>query len=194
MDCNHPVRIGVIKSTVWRGHAVAEVTSASKSMPALLAFVSFAPTLDPFGEGMEMRCVLQACVSYVFNGTLARRKKTVLSKLAIKLRVRHATPHLNTTRRPLAPGKNSPLCHGLYMSCMAKLRWLRQKLLCGPRLHHCTRIVGVRPCRNEPYCGARECNHASRVSNFAQTPDAERRNSISNRYAIARRSVFNSTR
>ena len=135
-----------------------------------------------------------ACVSYVFNGTLARRKKTVLSKLAIKLRVRHATPHLNTTRRPLAPGKNRPLCHGPYMSCMAKLRWLRQKLLCGPRLHHCTRIVGVRPCRNEPYCGARECNHASRVSNFAQTPDAERRNSISNRYAIARRSVFNSTR
>src|SRR3984893_17646580 len=194
VDCNHPVRIGVIKSTVWRGHAVAEVTSASKSMPALLAFVSFAPTLDPFGEGMEMRCVLQACVSYVFNGTLARRKKTVLSKLAIKLRVRHATPHLNTTRRPLAPGKNRPLCHGPYMSCMAKLRWLRQKLLCGPRLHHCTRIVGVRPCRNEPYCGARECNHASRVSNFAQTPDAERRNSISNRYAIARRSVFNSTR
>jgi hypothetical protein len=110
VDCNHPVRIDVIKSTVWRGHAVAGVTSASKSMPALLAFVSFAPTLDPFGEGTEMRCVLQACVSYVFNGTLARRKKTVLSKLAIKLRVRHATPHLNTTRRPLAPGKNRPLC------------------------------------------------------------------------------------
>jgi hypothetical protein len=211
VDCNHPVRIDVIKSTVWRGHAVAGVTSASKSMPALLAFVSFAPTLDPFGEGTEMRCVLQACVSYVFNGTLARRKKTVLSKLAIKLRVRHATPHLNTTRRPLAPGKTGSLglssirpirlvswtrstCIWGCMSCMAKLRWLRQKLLCGPRLHHCTRIVGVRPCRNEPYCGARECNHASRVSNFAQTPDAERRNSISNRYAIARRSVFNSTR
>ena len=32
------------------------------------------------------------------------------------------------------------------------------------------------------------------VSNFAQTPDGQRRNSISNRYAIAKRSVFNSTR
>ena len=31
-----------------------------------------------------MRCVLHACVPYVFNGTLARRKKTVLGKLAIK--------------------------------------------------------------------------------------------------------------
>ena len=66
----------------------------------MLAFVSFAPALDPFGEGTEMRCVLHACVSYVFNGTLARRKKTVLSKLAIKIRVRHDTPHsLNITKR-----------------------------------------------------------------------------------------------
>src|SRR5205807_4330785 len=77
-----------------------------RSMPALLAFVSFAPALDPFGEGTEMRCVLHACVPYVFNGTLARRKKTVLSKLAIKIRVRHDTPHSpNTTRWPLAPGR-----------------------------------------------------------------------------------------
>jgi hypothetical protein len=110
VDCNHPIRIDVIKSTVSRWHAVAGVTSASKSMPALLAFVSFAPTLGPFGEGTEMRCVLHACVSYVFNGTLARRKKTVLSKLAIKLRVRHDTPlSPNTTRWPLVPGKNRPL-------------------------------------------------------------------------------------
>jgi hypothetical protein len=36
-------------------------------MPALLAFVRFALTLDPFGEGTEMRCVLHACVSYVFK-------------------------------------------------------------------------------------------------------------------------------
>ena len=67
----------------------------------MLAFVSFAPALDPFGEGTEMRCVLHACVPYVFNGTLARRKKTVLGKLAIKIRVRHDTPHsLNITKRP----------------------------------------------------------------------------------------------
>jgi hypothetical protein len=49
----------------------------------MLAFVSFAPTLDPFGEGKEIRRVLPACVSYVFSGTLARRKKAILSKLAI---------------------------------------------------------------------------------------------------------------
>jgi hypothetical protein len=66
----------------------------------MLAFVSFAPTLDPFGEGTEMRCVLHACVSYVFNGTLARRKKTILGKLAIKIRVRHDTSHSpNITKR-----------------------------------------------------------------------------------------------
>jgi hypothetical protein len=55
----------------------------------MLAFVSFAPTFDPFGEGTEMRCVLHACVSYVFIGTLARRKKAILSKLTIIIRVRH---------------------------------------------------------------------------------------------------------
>jgi hypothetical protein len=32
-----------------------------------------------------------------------------------------------------------------------------------------------------------------KVSNFAQTPDAQRRKVILNRYAIAKRSVFNST-
>jgi hypothetical protein len=32
-------------------------------------------------------------ISYVFSGTLARRKKTFLGKLAIKIRVRHDTPH-----------------------------------------------------------------------------------------------------
>ena len=66
----------------------------------MLAFVSFAPALDPFGEGTEMRCVLHACISYVFIGTLARRKKTILSQLAIIIRVRHDTPHsLNRTKR-----------------------------------------------------------------------------------------------
>jgi hypothetical protein len=70
-------------------------------MPALLAFVRFALTLDPFGEGTEMRCVLHACVSYVFNGTLARRKTIFLGKLAIKIRVRQDTPHsLNITKQP----------------------------------------------------------------------------------------------
>jgi hypothetical protein len=59
----------------------------------MLAFVSFAPALYPFGEGTEMRCVLHACISYVFIGTLARRKKTILSQLAIIIRVRHDTPH-----------------------------------------------------------------------------------------------------
>jgi hypothetical protein len=59
----------------------------------MLAFVSFAPALDPFGEGTEMRCVLHACIYYVFIGTLARRKKTILSQLAIIIRVRHDTPH-----------------------------------------------------------------------------------------------------
>jgi hypothetical protein len=58
----------------------------------MLAFVSFAPALDPFGEGTEMRCVLHACIYYVFIGTLARRKKTILSQLAIIIRVRHDTP------------------------------------------------------------------------------------------------------
>jgi hypothetical protein len=76
-----------------------------------LAFVSFAPTLDPFAQGTEMRCVLHACVSYVFNGTLARRKKTILGKLAIKIRVRHDTTHsLKITKRPpnefLETGRN----------------------------------------------------------------------------------------
>jgi hypothetical protein len=66
----------------------------------MLAFVSFAPTLDLFGEGNEVRCVLHACISYVFIGTLARRKKTILSQLAIIIRVRHDTPHsLNRTKR-----------------------------------------------------------------------------------------------
>src|ERR1700736_1027728 len=61
---------------------------------AMLAFVSFAPTLE------EVRCVLHACVSYVFNKTLARRKKTILGELAIIIRVRHDTPHsLNRTKR-----------------------------------------------------------------------------------------------
>jgi hypothetical protein len=60
-------------------------------MLVLLAFVSFAPTLDPFGQGTEMRCVLHACVSYVFSGTLARRKKAILSQPAIIIRVRHVT-------------------------------------------------------------------------------------------------------
>ena len=60
---------------------------------SMLAFVSFAPTLDLFGEGTEIRCVLHACISYVFIGTLARRKKTILSKLAIIIRVRHYTPY-----------------------------------------------------------------------------------------------------
>jgi hypothetical protein len=55
----------------------------------MLAFVSFAPTLDLFGKGKEVRCVLHACVCYVFNGTLARRKKTIRSQLAIIIRVRH---------------------------------------------------------------------------------------------------------
>jgi hypothetical protein len=66
----------------------------------MLAFVSFAPALDPFGEGTEIRCVLHACVSYVFSGTLARRKKTILSQLAIIIRVRHDTPlSLNRTKQ-----------------------------------------------------------------------------------------------
>jgi hypothetical protein len=76
----------------------------------LLAFVSFARTIDPFGEGTEMRCVLHACVPYVFNGTLARRKKTFLGKLAIKIRVRHDTPHsLKYNQADVAARKNRPL-------------------------------------------------------------------------------------
>jgi hypothetical protein len=46
----------------------------------------------------EVRCVLHACVSYVFNGTLARRKTTIRGELAIIIRFRHDTPHsLNIT-------------------------------------------------------------------------------------------------
>jgi hypothetical protein len=64
---------------------------------SMLAFVSFAATLDLFGESKEVCCVLHACVSYVFNGTLAR-KKTIRGELAIIIRVRHDTPHsLNIT-------------------------------------------------------------------------------------------------
>jgi hypothetical protein len=73
----------------------------------MLAFVSFAPTLDLFGEGNEVRCVLHACISYVFIGTLARRKKTILSQLAIIIRVRHDTPHslkYNKAARPTGNG------------------------------------------------------------------------------------------
>ena len=33
-------------------------------------------------------------------------------------------------------------------------------------------------------CGARECKHASGVSDFAQTPDGQRRNLISHRKAF----------
>ena len=62
-------------------------------MLALLPFVSFAPTLDSFGQGTEMGCVLHACVSYVFSGTLARRKKAILSQPAIIIRISHDTPH-----------------------------------------------------------------------------------------------------
>ncbi len=63
-------------------------------------FVSLAATLDPFGEGTEMRCVLHACVSFVLSGTLARRKKAILGNLAIIIDVRHDTPHPpNITKR-----------------------------------------------------------------------------------------------
>jgi hypothetical protein len=61
----------------------------------MLTFVSFVATLDPFGEGTEMRRVLQACVSYVFSGTLARREKAILGKLEIIIHVRHDTPTLS---------------------------------------------------------------------------------------------------
>jgi hypothetical protein len=42
-------------------------------------------------------------------------------------------------------------------------------------------------------CGAIAVVDASNVSNFAQTPDGQRRNRNINRYAIAKRSVFIST-
>ena len=42
-------------------------------------------------------------------------------------------------------------------------------------------------------CGAIAVVDASDVSNFAQTPDGQRRNPNINRYAIAKRSVFIST-
>jgi hypothetical protein len=53
--------------------------------------------------------------------------------------------------------------------------------------------IRVRLHRIESYCGALEGKHAPGVSNFAQTPDGQRRNLTSNRYAIPKRSVFNST-
>ena len=56
-------------------------------------FVSFAPTLDSFGQGTEKGCILLACVSYVFSGTLARREKAILSQPAIITRISHDTPH-----------------------------------------------------------------------------------------------------
>jgi len=42
-------------------------------------------------------------------------------------------------------------------------------------------------------CGTIAVVDASDVSNFAQTPDGQRRNPNINRYAIAKRSVFIST-
>ena len=119
-DCNHTSqhrrnKLAVSKRVVWRVRALRYFESPRTafgsgshllfedqcSLCLLFSFLSlFAPTLDPFGQGTEMRCVLHACVSYVFSGTLARRKKTVLGKLAIKIRVRHDTPHsLNRTKR-----------------------------------------------------------------------------------------------
>jgi hypothetical protein len=94
-------RAKVIIATVVtrRAGSVRGYTSSRRSMLAtssrrsMLAFVSFAPALDPFGEGTEMRCILHAGVSYVVIGTLARRKKAVLSQLAIIIRIRHDTPH-----------------------------------------------------------------------------------------------------
>src|ERR1700730_18405220 len=70
-------------------------------------------------------------------------------------------------------------------------RWAKDS--CGPRFD-CIKTVEIRPYRIESYCGARECKHASGVSNFAQTPDGQRRNLIFNRYAIARRPWEEATR
>jgi len=96
-DCNRTSSSDVIKKDRRRGLVAGATPPRRRSM---LAFVSFAPTLDLFGEGNEVRCVLHACISYVFIGTLARRKKTILSQLAIIIRVRHDTPHsLNRTKR-----------------------------------------------------------------------------------------------
>src|SRR5947209_4607160 len=109
------------------------------SMPALPGFVTFYPALDPFGEGTEMRCVLDACVPYFFNGALARRKKTVLGKSAIKIRVRHDIPHSpNTTRWPLVPGDSllSPRAQPVRWCC--RVAWqnyvgLAKSSLCEPQ-------------------------------------------------------------
>lgn len=78
-----------------------------RSRPGLPSFAGFAPNLDPLGEGTEMRCVLHTCVACIFIGTLSRREKTILGKLAIEIRVRHDTPEplnviesLNVINRP----------------------------------------------------------------------------------------------
>src|SRR5438445_6454989 len=54
-------------------------------------------------------------------------------------------------------------------------------------------ILAVRNLRDYSVCGAIAVVDASDVSNFAQTPDGQRRNPNINRYAIAKRSVFIST-
>src|ERR1700730_7145519 len=115
---------------------------------------------------------------------------------------------------PLPPGKNRPLwllihqehnpwawsfsynrcvINGLeyIWGCIAEFTMSGPKDSCADL--DCIRTVEVRPYRIESFWGARECKHASGVSNFAQTPDGQRRNLTANRYAIAKRSVFNST-
>jgi hypothetical protein len=121
---------------------------------------------------------------------------------------------------PLPPGKNSPLWllyhqehnpvgmvillqslrdqfSSLYMGLHSEVydRWAKDS--CADL--DCIRLGGARPylpiVYNHIVHIAANANvaHASEVSNFAQTPDGQRRNLISNRYAIARRSVLNST-
>jgi hypothetical protein len=62
------IKLAILRWVVWRVRALRCFESprtgfgspSRRSMLALLAFVSFSPTLDPFGVGTEMRCVLHA--------------------------------------------------------------------------------------------------------------------------------------
>ena len=62
------IKLAILRWVVWRVRALrcfesprtAFGSPSRRSMLALLAFVSFSPTLDPFGVGTEMRCVLHA--------------------------------------------------------------------------------------------------------------------------------------
>src|ERR1700736_853329 len=83
----------------------------------------------------------------------------------------------------------------LYMGCMAEFTIAGPKDSCADL--DCIKTVGCVPIGYSRIAAHARTHtnvkNASGVSNFAQTPDGQRRTLTSNRYAIAKRSGFNST-